>query len=95
MLAASNDAIMAVSKCRRRVFVWGIDADQSVLGIGCDAPQDAIRRVELPLEIAIDRRLGPKGTIQAIALGGDLSWILLEDGHSPRGVWSGSGVPAS
>lgn len=94
LIAASNDAIMVVSKCRKRVFTWGLDSNGGVLGIGTwsessEPHHDVIRRVTHPVEIDVRRHLPLIAQIESVALGGDHSWILVEDGIEPRGVWRG------
>lgn len=109
-LSVSNDAVMAISQCRRRLFAWGINANGGVLGLDSSscadgasgAPEEAgglrvdssaretIDRFARPKEIKLGHWLGESGTIQQVSLGGDQSWILLEDGQEPKGVWRGS-----
>lgn len=84
---------MAVSDCRRRVFVWGIDSNGGLLGLGSHEVEhgdDVVHRVRLPKEIDLRNSLGPHGVVQSAALGGDSSWMLIEDGQEPYGVWRGS-----
>ncbi|CAO1626103.1 unnamed protein product [Parajaminaea phylloscopi] len=104
-LYASVDAIMALSKCRRRLFVWGIDGNGGVLGLGAPEhrpvasvsgggpsipPHEEMGRYAEPRELDMHQWLGPAGEIESAALGGEQSWIIVEDNEEPRGVWRGS-----
>lgn len=73
--------------------MWGIDCNGGLLGLGShgvEQSDDVIHRVRLPKELDVGKSLGPDGVIQSAALGGDNSWILIEDGQEPLGVWRGS-----
>ncbi|CAO1628575.1 unnamed protein product [Sympodiomycopsis kandeliae] len=100
-ISASNDSIAAISGCQRKAYVWGIDASRGVLGLNTWPSSDSqdqntwtdndvLRRVEVPEAIDLTSWLGANGHVEAVALGGEQSWILVEDNLEPVGVWRGS-----
>lgn len=101
-ISVSLDSVLAVTKCRRRLFAWGLDVNGGNLGLGSWSGSngsssssswlgdDILRRVRSPQEINVSRWLGEKGSITSTACGGDQSWVLCEDGEEPIGVWRGS-----
>ena len=98
-ISGSLDAVMAVSSCGRKVYVWGLETDSKSLGNsvvdddrqpGQQLSLDAVHRLHRPREIQIKKWLGQDGLIEHVACGIDQSWILVEDGQEPKGVWRGS-----
>ena len=56
--------------------------------------REYLGRFTLPREVtgsSLSRWLGPRGRIEAASVGGEQSWVLIEDGEEPVGVWRGSG----
>lgn len=88
------------------MFAWGIDRrsgsgeeGSSVLGLAVNDGHEGdgreyLGRFTRPREVtgsSLSRWMGPHGRIEAASVGGEQSWVLIEDGEEPVGVWRGSG----
>lgn len=53
--------------------------------------QDIVRRVRRPVELDLGRWLGDRGHVESICCGGEASFVVIEDGEEPRGIWQPRG----
>jgi hypothetical protein len=53
--------------------------------------QDIVRRIRRPVELDLSRWLGDRGHVESICCGGEASFVVVEDGEEPRGIWQPRG----
>lgn len=53
--------------------------------------QDIVRRVRRPVELDLSRWLGERGYVESVCCGGEASFVVIEDGEEPKGIWQPRG----